>query len=131
MKKKPLILALVLALAAASGFFFLRNPAGAGGPRRDPATLLPATTCLFVHLPDLPRTIERWRSTSLHDIASEPQWQEFVQHLPPDLETQLFSAVSDKTLLFLYQQWRALDPVEIFLAEPMPGSPFANVAVAP
>jgi hypothetical protein len=126
--KKPIVLTLVLALAAATGVFFFRQGSGTHGPRHNPAEWLPVSTYFFLHVPDIPRTLERWKGTSLHEIAAEPQWQEFVQQLPPDLAEQILPPASASMLKVLYQQWKAIDPVEIFFAELQPENPASKSA---
>ena len=41
--------------------------------------LLPAETVLFIHVPDIARTLERWPKTALAQIGNEPEVQAFLE----------------------------------------------------
>jgi hypothetical protein len=77
--KKTLPIILVLAAIAAAVFIFIKrrgeNPDLPPGLAAD---LAPAETILFIELPDVSRTQDRWKETSLYKISQEPEWKEFT-----------------------------------------------------
>lgn len=75
MKKIVSLIALVLLLAGA--FFVLQHRQAASRVRA--VTLAPGGTLLFVHLPDLRRTGERWPHTSLNQLLREPEVEAFLE----------------------------------------------------
>src|SRR5215210_5773513 len=74
--KKLIVSCLVLALIIAIGFALYIH-------RRlalvDVAELLPGDTVMLIHLPDVPRSRERWEKTALAKIASEPEISAFLE----------------------------------------------------
>ncbi len=72
--KRLLVLLVVLALAAAGVFYFLRHRGVAEG-----AQLLPADTVFYAALPDVRRTLDRWPKTAIAQIGAEPAVAEFFK----------------------------------------------------
>ena len=67
----------VLAIAAAAAAYYLvKKP---GGHRTAATELVPAETILFAQLPDIQRTTQRWKATSLHQLLQEPEIQGFLE----------------------------------------------------
>ncbi len=74
--KKLIVSFLVLALVLGIGFalYVQRKLALV-----DVAELLPGDTVMLVHLPDVPRSRERWKATALAQIVNEPEVAAFLE----------------------------------------------------
>ena len=97
---------IVLAAAAVAAFFLLQRTA----PYRSRgAELAPPQTLLFMHLPDLRTTGERWQKTALHQLWMEPEVQAFVQRPRAKL-------VVDSGWQAQLERLKRLRPREAFLA---------------
>ncbi|MGH8047435.1 MAG: DUF3352 domain-containing protein [Chthoniobacterales bacterium] len=73
MKRLVLILLVVAVLIGAGIYFFCCRGAAVSG-----AKFVPADTVLFLALPDMPRTDERWPKTALAQIGAEPTVADFL-----------------------------------------------------
>ncbi len=70
--KRILLLVVVVVLLAGAAFLFLGRRGASEG-----AQLVPADTVLYVTLPDVKRTIDRWPKTALAQIGAEPAVADF------------------------------------------------------
>ncbi len=102
--KKGVVLLLLLLLAAGAAFYFLRQDAGVAAPK-----LAPAATVLFVDLPDIQRTQERWEATALHKLGQEPEVAAFLER--PASKVPGLDATRDKA-----RKIADLKPREAFFA---------------
>jgi len=73
--KKITIGLVIVALLILAGIVFLKRSGG----ESHAAALAPEDTVLFVNIPNIPRTGFRWISTSLAQIAAEPEVQAFLE----------------------------------------------------
>jgi len=73
--KKVIPAVIVLVAIAAVAFMYFKKAVIHHVPATD---LAPAETIFFVHLPDLPRTAERWPKTALAQIGEEPEVKAFL-----------------------------------------------------
>jgi hypothetical protein len=82
--KRPLAVILLVVIAALTAFYITRqHPAAVPSTI---ASLLPADTAVFIHLPDAEKNRAAWHRTDLYQLYSEPAVQDFLQkpksHLP-------------------------------------------------
>lgn len=63
-----------LALVAVLYYFVSQRPAA----RLTAPTLVPAESLAFFYLPDVPRSVQRWKESSVHAILEEPEVRAFV-----------------------------------------------------
>src|SRR5258708_3781356 len=103
--KRVVIICLLAAAAICVAVVLLRH----GVSEAEGLRLAPAGTVLFVDLPDIPRTRERWKQASLHQLAQEPEVQAFLQR-PKSAVPALGQASATGARL------SALDPQEAFFA---------------
>ncbi|HWL52189.1 MAG TPA: hypothetical protein VNQ90_07130 [Chthoniobacteraceae bacterium] len=78
MRKTGLVVIVVAVVAAIVASFVLRQ-GGALSETLPAAQFLPGDTLVFVEVPDLPRTRERWHETALATIAREPEVAAFLE----------------------------------------------------
>ena len=110
--KKILPIVVVVALVAAAAIFFLRQQ---GSPNAAPgraAALAPADAVVFIEFPDAARSKVRWKDTSLHKIAEEPEWREFTA------KWDAFAAQNAewKEVSGVFGQIERADPAGVFVA---------------
>ncbi len=74
---KPVRVLLVLAVVAAAGLFLLRFVSQSGQLARA-SELVPATTVIFMEVPDVEGSLQRWRGTALCKVWNEPEVQNFL-----------------------------------------------------
>lgn len=73
--KKVLLVALVILIVLAGSVLWILRGMGV----TNAALLLPAETVALASLPDLPRSLIRWPSTTLAKIGSEPEMKAFLE----------------------------------------------------
>ncbi len=73
------------------------------------AELLPAETVALIHLPDIPRSRDRWTKTALYQIAHEPEVLAFLER--PESKIPQRSKIDDRVA-----QVKRIDPREAFIA---------------
>lgn len=112
--KRILPIVLVLALVAAAVIYFLKQREGDALdlPKGRAAVLAPADTLIFVELPDVPRSLQRWKETSIYKISEEPEWREFVAKWD-DFTTQNVGA---KEFFGVIGEIQRADPAGLFFA---------------
>ena len=83
MKRLPAVILLVVIAALTANYITRQHPTAVPGTI---ASLLPADTAVFIHLPDAEKNREGWHRTDLYQLYSEPAVQDFLQkpksHLP-------------------------------------------------
>lgn len=104
--KKLLILLVLLLLIAGGGYLFLRS---AG--QSNPANYLPAGTVFYAELPDMDRTLRRWKESPLALMAKDPSIAPFLQR--PGSRLRSDGHFSDASEIL-----RKLELRQIFLAVP-------------
>jgi len=83
MKQLPAVIVLVVIAALTAYYITRQHPAAVPSTI---ASLLPADTALFIHLPDADKNQDAWHRTDLYQLYREPAVQDFLQkpksHLP-------------------------------------------------
>ena len=74
--KKFLPLGIILTAVAVAAFYLLNRPAAHDSAA---AELVPGETVAFIQIPDLRRSAERWKKTSLYALTQEPEMQSFLE----------------------------------------------------
>lgn len=112
--KRILPIVLVLALVAAAVIYLLkqRENGALDLPKGRAAELAPADTLVFVELPDVPRSLQRWKETSIYKISEEPEWREFTAKWG-EFTTQNAGA---KEFFGVIGEIQRADPAGLFLA---------------
>ncbi len=108
----PIILALALVAAAVIHFLKQRDSGALDLPKGRAAELAPADTLVFIELPDVPRSSQRWKETSIYKISEEPEWREFVAKWD-DFTTQNAGA---KEVFGVIGEIQRADPAGLFIA---------------
>jgi hypothetical protein len=108
--KKLVLLALALVVAVVAAVVVMKRPRGG----ESAAALAPDEAALFVELPDVHRTRDRWKTTAISEIANEPAVQAFFAK--PKSKLPDAGALKKQLDALL-----ACDPHESFLAVTAPG----------
>ena len=106
MKKAISGVIVLVAIAAAAAFVYLKKTAGAHIRATE---LAPAETIFFLHFPDLRRSAERWPKTDLAQIGAEREVQDFLAK--PRAAAPQFKLWTEKLA-----QLARIQPGEAFLA---------------
>ncbi len=89
---KKIVVGLLGLAAVIAGAFFLRTRETPHQPGA--AEFAPPEAIVFAHLPDVQRSLRRWRETALFHIWSEPQVQAFLEK--PRRKAPLLAGLSER-----------------------------------
>jgi general secretion pathway protein G len=121
MKKVIPAILLLAVVAAAAIFFFQRKGKNFDLPPGFAAELAPADALFFLEVPDVARTLDRWKQNGIYLVSQEPEWKEFTANWDK------FAAENEyaKDFFGVLEPIRKADPAGLFFAMAKPAGPIA------